>query len=204
LTPPIVNVGYLSTNYWVLGAGPSRLLIDLGYPGTMGTLLANLRRMDVPLADIRYAIATHYHIDHAGLGQELKDRGVSLLVLESQLAAIPVMKRWTKPRDHYTDIALHDNVVLPFADSRPRLAEIALEGEILATPGHSDDSVSVLLDSGAVFTGDLTPPPQLGDDVASGVARRSWRLLRERGAIRVYPGHGPVYSLADAIGDWDD
>jgi ribonuclease/clavin/mitogillin len=26
----IVNVGYRSTNYWIIGAGTSRLLVDLG------------------------------------------------------------------------------------------------------------------------------------------------------------------------------
>lgn len=31
-------------------------------------------------------------------------------------------------------------------------------GEILWTPGHSDDSVSLVLDSGIAFTGDLQPP----------------------------------------------
>lgn len=49
----IVNVGYRSTNYWVVTAGRSRLLVDVGYPGAMGTMLANLRRMDVPLEERR-------------------------------------------------------------------------------------------------------------------------------------------------------
>lgn len=39
----IVSVGYRSTNYWVVSAGASRILIDLGYPGTMGTMRARLR-----------------------------------------------------------------------------------------------------------------------------------------------------------------
>jgi hypothetical protein len=33
-----VNVGYRSTNYWVVSAAKSRLLVDLGYPGTMGMM----------------------------------------------------------------------------------------------------------------------------------------------------------------------
>src|SRR5436309_2654151 len=95
----ILNVGYRSTNYWVVSSGTSRLLVDLGYPGTMGTMRANLARMDVPIKQIRYALATHYHIDHAGLAQELKQCGVKLLVLETQVEAIPRMKTWTKPQD---------------------------------------------------------------------------------------------------------
>ena len=68
----IVNVGYRSTNYWVVSAGNSRLLVDLGWPGTMPAMRANLDRMGVPLDQIRYAVATHYHMDHAGLAQEFK------------------------------------------------------------------------------------------------------------------------------------
>jgi glyoxylase-like metal-dependent hydrolase (beta-lactamase superfamily II) len=190
----IINVGYRSTNYWVVSVGTSRLLVDLGWPGTLGTMRASLKRMDVPLTEIRYGLATHYHIDHAGLAQELKQAGVPLLVLEVQLPAIPLMKTWTKPQDQFVDITLHDNVTISFAESRPLLERIGIAGEILPTPGHSDDSVSLLLDDGSVFTGDLTPPAFIGTEDRA-VVGASWRLLRERGAARVYPGHGPIWQI---------
>lgn len=194
-SPPIVNVGYRSTNFWVVGAGPSRLLIDIGWPGSLGLMRANLTRMGIPLAELRYAVATHYHIDHAGLAQELKPLGVPLLVLEPQTEWIPRMKRWTKPQDRYVDIDTHDNVTIPFSESRAVLARIGLAGEIVPTPGHSDDSVSVVLDSGEAFTGDLTHPAMVGLEDAAVVAA-SWRRLRECGATTVYPGHGPVRGMA--------
>lgn len=187
----IVNVGYRSTNYWVISAGTSRLLVDLGWPGTMRRMRAGLRRMDVPIQEIRYGLATHYHIDHAGLAQELKQAGVPLLVLDVQVHAIPLMKRWTKPRDNYVDITMHDNVIISFSESRSVLERIGIPGEIVYTPGHSDDSVSLLLDNGSVFTGDLTHPALVGESDAA-VVSASWRHLRERGATRVFPAHGPV------------
>ena len=98
LKPTIVNVGYRSTNYWVISAGASRLLVDLGWPGTMKTLRANLDRMGVPLSEIRYGLATHYHPDHAGLAQELKQAGVPLLVLDVQLPEVPRLTTLVKPR----------------------------------------------------------------------------------------------------------
>jgi ribonuclease/clavin/mitogillin len=187
----IVNVGYRSTNYWVISAGTSRLLVDLGWPGRMGEMLANLRRMDVPLDEIRYGLATHYHIDHAGLAQEMKLTGVPLLVLDVQVDAIPAMKRWTKPGDGYVDITLHDNVVISLDESREFLSEIGISGEVVHTPGHSDDSVSVLLDDGSVFTGDLTHPALMGESDRE-IVSASWDALRRLGATRVYPGHGPA------------
>lgn len=190
----ILNVGYRSTNYWVISAGTRRILVDLGWPGTLGRMLASLKRMNVPIEDICYGLATHYHIDHAGLAQELKQLGVPLLLLEVQLPAIPLMKRWTKPQDHYVEITLEENVVISFAESRGLLEKIGIAGEILRTPGHSDDSVSLLLDGGAVFTGDLTPPGFVGMEDAA-VVSASWRMLWERGARQVYPGHGAVREI---------
>ncbi len=190
----ITNVGYLSTNYWVVSRSHSRLLVDLGYPGTMGTLRARLKQKDIPLQEIRLALATHYHIDHAGLAQELKLAGVDLVVLDSQLAAIPLMKQFTKPRDHYVEVTLEGNLVIAPAQSRTLLAGIGLPGEILPTPGHSDDSVSLLLDDGSAFTGDLTPQ-ELAWGEAAETVKASWELLRQHGAKHVYPGHGDVRTL---------
>lgn len=190
----IVNVGYRSTNYWVISAGTSRLLVDLGWPGTIRTMRANLSRADIPLREIQYALATHYHIDHAGLGEELKNAGVPLLVIDVQVPFLGLMKRHTKPQDHYTDITLDGNVTISANESRALLERIGIDGEILHTPGHSDDSVSLLLDDGAVFVGDLTPPMMIGGEDAD-VARASWKLLKDCGARRVYPGHGEPWPV---------
>jgi ribonuclease/clavin/mitogillin len=191
LVPTVVNVGYRSTNYWVIGVRSSRLLFDLGWPGTMDAMLANMRRKSVPLAEIRFGLASHFHIDHAGLAQEFRQAGVRLLVMETQIHAILQMKRYTKPRDHYTEITTDDLEPVCFAESRALLQEIGIGGEILSTPGHSDDSVSLLLDDGSVFTGDLTPEeyPEAGTPE---LVTASWRMLRERGARMVYPAHGPI------------
>lgn len=199
MTPvTIVNVGYRSTNYWVVSAGTSRLLFDIGWPGTLGIMKANLKRMDLPLHEIRYALATHYHIDHAGLAEELKREGVPLLVLDVQVDAIPMMKRWTKPRDDYVDIMEDGNIVISCRQSRQLLSQIGIAGEILHTPGHSEHCVSLLLDDGSVFTGDLPLEAYAFDNPT---ALATWRRLREKGATRIYPAHGPVRSIDETPGE---
>lgn len=187
-------MGYRSTNFWIVSSGTSRVLVDIGWPGSMGLMRATLDRMDVPLKEIRYTLATHYHIDHAGLAQEFKQAGVPLLVLDTQVDAIPLMKTFTKPQDNYMEITMDGNTTISFAESRALLEKIGIPGEIIPTPGHSDDSVSLLLDDGSVFTGDLTHPMMVGLEDAE-IVSASWRLLRERGATRVYPGHGPVRQM---------
>ncbi|HEX6315427.1 MAG TPA: MBL fold metallo-hydrolase [Gemmatimonadaceae bacterium] len=192
VVPTIVNVGYRSTNFWVISAGRNRLLVDLGWPGRVAALLANLERMGVPLAEIRYGLATHYHIDHAGAAQDLKLRGVPLLVTEEQVHAIPLMKQWIKPADNYTEITTHDNIVIASADSRAFLKQVGIDGEIVHTPGHSDDSMTLVLDIGCAFTGDLTMEAMVASEDPAVVAA-SWQSLRDRKVTTIYPGHGAPY-----------
>jgi glyoxylase-like metal-dependent hydrolase (beta-lactamase superfamily II) len=99
-----------------------------------------------------------------------------------------------KPQDHYLEVTMHDNVTISCAESRSLLASIGILAEIVPTPGHSDDSVSLLLDGGSVFTGDLTPPAFIGMEDPT-VVSTSWQRLRERGATLIYPGHGPIRQL---------
>jgi len=197
VTPTIVNVGYRSANFWVVSAGTSRLLVDLGWPGMFKTLEANLKRADIPLREIRHGLATHYHIDHAGAAQDLKNAGMRLIVTPEQVGSIAGMKTYIKKGEPYTDIVAAGNVVVRYEETRAFLATIGIAGEIVHTPGHSDDSVSLLLDTGAVFTADLTHPSLVTEESAATVAQ-SWAKLRERGATTVYAGHGPVRPLEKA------
>lgn len=190
----IVNVGYRSTNFWVVSAGRSRFLVDLGWPGMFAALESNLKRMDIPLAEIGHGFATHYHMDHAGAAQDLKRAGMRLVVFDVQQPFIEPMAEAIKPDAHYTPITLHDNTVIPVAGGRALLATLGIEGEFVHTPGHSDDSVSLVLADGTAFTGDLTWPSLAGEGEAEQVTR-SWELLRAMGAKRVHAGHGPVRGM---------
>ena len=194
--PTIVNVGYRSTNFWVVSAGRSRLLVDLGWPGMFGTLAANLERMDIPLKEITHGVATHYHLDHAGAAQDLKNAGMRLVVAEEQVDAIPLMARHAKASDHYTEISPLGNLVVSCADSRALLASLGISGQFVHTPGHSDDSIAVLLDGGEVFTGDLTWPSFATEQTIE-LVMQSWARLRALGATTVHAGHGPVRPMPE-------
>lgn len=189
----IVNVGYDATNYYVIETAATKLLVDVGFPGTLPKLSHALKRTGIALTAITYLLITHYHPDHAGLAQELKHQGVKLIVLAPQVAAIPKLKRHMKPQYHYQELTLDDNVMISLAQSRAFLRGIGIDGEVIATPGHSDDSVTLLLDAGLAFVGDLPPPQMITDETL----QRSWDAIRAHQVHTVYPGHGPVYRLAD-------
>ena len=198
----ILNLGYASTNYYLIEPDRVGLLVDIGWPGTMGRLNNVLKRKGVAFEKIRYLLATHYHPDHAGLAQEMKDRGVRLIVMDTQVEWIPKLAMIMKPEHHYHDISLTGNIDLTEATSRAFLKSIGLDGEIISTPGHTDDSVTLILDEGFApgvhrdfgknafaFTGDL-PPQNAATDEARAKVEESWRKIRSRNVKTVYPAHG--------------
>jgi ribonuclease/clavin/mitogillin len=95
-----------------------------------------------------------------------------------------------KPSNPFIKISFSDNLNLSFKDSRAFLSRLAKKGEIIPTPGHSEDSISLVLDEGMAFTGDL-PGVNWRDDPMHEV-ESSWQRLRALNVKTVYPGHGPV------------
>ena len=76
----IINVGYDSTNYYLLEAKNGKLLIDCGWPGTLPKFMAELKHKGVSVGEIKHLLITHFHPDHAGIAQELKKLGIKLVL----------------------------------------------------------------------------------------------------------------------------
>lgn len=100
----------------------------------------------------------------------------------------------------FKEIILADNLRLLIAESRLFLKQIGISGTILSTPGHSDDSITLVLDDGTAFTGDLLPPTLVDTNIRDTVTR-SWNAIRSLNARMIYPGHGPVRPLPPEA-DW--
>jgi glyoxylase-like metal-dependent hydrolase (beta-lactamase superfamily II) len=185
----ILNVGYDSTNYYLLETKNGKLLIDCGWPGTLPKFLAVLKRKDVSPAEINYLLVTHFHPDHSGLAQDIKNLGASLILLESQVDFTSAMDElYVSKGLPYLRVTPKKNILLKFEDSRKFLSELGLPGEIIPTPGHSNDSVTLILDNGFAFTGDLPHRYMLPEDDLTG--RQSWDTIYQRKITRIFPGHG--------------
>jgi endoribonuclease LACTB2 len=186
----ILTQTYMSTHYYLLITDKASLLVDAGWPGTLGKFLHLLRTTGIRPDTITHFFVTHYHPDHAGLTQELQDLGLRLIVVEEQLAAIPLLKQWIKPETGWKEIRItKETIVIPIVEGRALLHRLGLNGQFVHTPGHSDDSVSLVLDSGEAFIGDLPVPGYLtaeNDDIP-----RSYTVLKTLGIRTLYPAHGP-------------
>jgi len=188
---PIVNVGYRSTNYYALGYKIGQyLLIDCGWPGTLGKLKNQCRIKGIDLSQIKYLLVTHFHPDHAGLTQELINIGIKLLLMETQVKYAELMRNTMKKDSGYVDIEVTGINAIAVNESREKLRSIGIDGEIISTPGHSPDSVTLILDEGIAFTGDLTPEIALPDDDV--ICRSSWKNIYGKKVTKIYPAHGKI------------
>jgi endoribonuclease LACTB2 len=184
----IVNVGYASTNYYTIDIKNGKFLVDCGWPGTIPQFMKVLQRKDISLSEIKYMLVTHFHPDHAGLVQELKNQGTKFILPECQAPFVGSFAEYFKEKAiPYVEIKQNDNIPLKLEDSRRYLANLGLSGELLYTPGHSDDSVTLILDEGYAFTGDLHPAFMANEDPKT---RESWNWIQRFKIRKIFPGHG--------------
>jgi glyoxylase-like metal-dependent hydrolase (beta-lactamase superfamily II) len=185
----IVNVGYDSTNYYLLDCKNGKLLIDCGWPGTLPKFMAQLKRKGISMHEIKYLLVTHFHPDHAGLVQDLKRLGLKFILLESQVNSIRSFSEFFKGKNFpYLEITQDDHLILKFDESRNFLDSIGIAGEVISTPGHSEDSVTLILDEGFAFTGDLPPMFMVSEE--DRVTRHSWDEIYKHKITRIFPAHG--------------
>src|SRR5688572_9151715 len=105
----IVNVGYDSTNYYLIETKIGNLLVDCGWPCTLPKFSAVLKRKGLSLDGIKYFLVTHFHPDHAGLTQELKNEGIKFVLLDCQISFIPQLTEFFKTKTYpYIDIKQND------------------------------------------------------------------------------------------------
>ncbi len=198
----IHELRYDNTNTYLISCDDGYLMFDTGWAGTFSRMCGALGEMKVKLSEVKYLLISHFHPDHMGLAGELMEQGISILVMENQVSHIhDVDSVFAKDkRLTYTPIVDSRIQQLAFAKSRDFLRSIGIDGCILSTPGHSDDSISLLLDSGDVFVGDLYPLYELEVHEEADV-QESWKRILDRKPKRIFYGHAKTAILDKHAGD---
>ena len=166
------------------------LLVDTDWAGTLPSLFRKLKELKIPTESIRYLMITHYHPDHMGIASELMDLGVKLVIFDVQFPHVHFSDSiYAKEKNlAYKPIDESIAVVLTCAESREFLAKLGVSGEVIHIPGHSEDSVSLILDDGTAIVGDLPPYSALAaiDDEK---VQNSYKNILSRGVSRLHYGH---------------
>ena len=177
-------------------------MVDAGRAGNLAELRSELRRYALDLAQIRYIMITHHHPDHAGLTQEIKQAcGARLIIHEKQIPFLEDLKSFYAGKGIYIPIQIEAKDLILQDLNREALNAIGVQGEIITTPGHSDDSVSLVLDSGMAFIGDLHRPDFVLDEARLATCQ-SWKKLLGLKASIIYPAHENPFHMKDVRGSF--
>lgn len=189
----ITKLKYGNTNTFLIRGESGKLLVDTDYAGTLPGFYRAIKAESIRISDIDYVLATHYHPDHMGLISELMKQGVRLLLLDTQQPHVrfsDVLFARDK-RLHYEPISPEAATVIESTESRGFLGRLGIHGEIAVTPSHSPDSVSLLLDSGECFVGDLEPMEYLDAYEEKAELQRDWERIMGHRPKAIYYAHMP-------------
>lgn len=215
---PIINLGNRFVNNYLYPVHGGYVLIDTGYEQAYTRFLKRLAKEGIDPGQILYVFLTHAHDDHAGFLNELlkQQRNIRVIASEKALPGLyrgqnsfeggcagrlawmfcSLMKAFGKGAHRFSalDSVLESRLLLIRPDNKAE-AEQLLEGTILETPGHTADSLSLLLPDGTLFCGDAAMngfPSRhhttiwMEDKTAY---FNTWSLLLRR----LYPGHGRAF-----------
>jgi hydroxyacylglutathione hydrolase len=207
------------TNSYLIRGSDGFLMVDAGQPRSPGIFLRTMKKLGLDPHDIKMIFITHGHWDHWGSLEKIAGYTGARIAINYREAGWLEDKKVRVPpgRGLWGQIVYFLLMVLkPYirANLYPVSADLRLEdeglqleflgirGRLLHTPGHTEGSMSLLLDSGEAFVGDLAmsgfpritgPGPfVLGEDIHA--MKRSWQLLLDAGAVKIYPSHGKPFS----------
>jgi len=192
----IHELHYSNTNTYLIEGDNGKLLFDTGWAGTFPAFCKACKDIGVAVQDIDFILISHFHPDHMGIAQEIADLGAVTCVSDEQKdhihAADDVFAK--EKGTHFTPITDDGIRLFSVNDSRELLKELGIYGKILHTPGHSDDSISLFLDDGSLFVGDLNPLYEL--ELHKGTAiGESWEKLLSLNPKTVYYGHAKAANV---------
>ena len=192
----VEELHYCSTNTYLISGTEGLLLFDTGWAGTFRAFCREIGRIEIPVQKISCVLISHFHPDHCGIVQEIADCGPEIVVVDVQKesihAADAILMR--EPEKGFHPIDDQRVRVIDLAGSRAFLKELGIDGEILATPGHSNDSISLCLDDGSFFVGDLNPLYELEMHRGTRIGE-SWDRLLALHPKTIYYGHARTANL---------
>jgi glyoxylase-like metal-dependent hydrolase (beta-lactamase superfamily II) len=187
----MIKLRYGNTNTFYIAGAKGGLLIDTDYAGTLPQFFKAIKTACIDISDISYMLATHYHPDHIGIVRELQKLGVTLLIVDVQHSSVHFADDifFRDKRLNYKPIDENVAKVISCAESRSFLCSIGISGEIIYTPSHSEDSVSIILDDGNCIVGDLEPVEYLAAYDHNPRLKSDWEQIMSYHPKRILSAH---------------
>jgi hydroxyacylglutathione hydrolase len=194
------------------------IMIDGGAPKKTPYFVKGLKDISINPEEIKLIIITHGHWDHIGAVKEIQElTGAKIIMHKNEKDWLekgnpplpPGVTLWGKIFSGLMNLLsflIHvdtTKVNIVLEGDEFSLKDYGISGKVLYTPGHSQGSLSVLLESGEVFVGDLAMNkfplrlspglPIFADDLS--LVKESWKKLLAQGVKTIYPAHGKSFSV---------
>jgi glyoxylase-like metal-dependent hydrolase (beta-lactamase superfamily II) len=212
------------TRCFALRCNEGYLLIDVPYPGNYELLCECLKEAGIDISEIRYLLLTHHHDDHVDCVNELvRETGATIIAHEKAVTHLAAGR--SDPDDRpinncigvlvgiyslfhefvFPPVMLRESDLLITGDDDALLPRLGIHGKIIHTPGHTHDSISVILSDGSAIVGDAAMNfmefcgtrhrPIYVQDLEE--TYQSWEKLREHGGQVIYPSHGDPFAAEE-------
>ncbi len=223
----IRNAGNRIMNTWLYPIENGWVMIDTGYENSYTSVMKKLRKLLIRTEDIRYIFLTHAHDDHAGFLEEWMTKHPHTQVVAHEKAITGLRKGQNSfaggcstlmaylfcqlmalvgNGDHRYPGLSEDHLAKIIALNEDNIPQIehAVNGKILFTPGHTSDSISLLVD-GNLFCGDaamngIPSSHKITIWVEDKRAfEKSWDTMLASGAKKIYPAHGNPFGPEELV-----
>lgn len=191
------------SNVYLFRSKDELSIIDTGTPGNAKKIISFIQEIGLKSSDVTAIVLTHFHIDHVGSAQELKNLlpNAKVAVHEADAEYVAGKKPLPRPKN------ILFRAVSAFIKFSPVQIDVPLKDReqigqltVIHTPGHTPGSIALMDETNKVlFSGDnlrydgnkLTGPPE----AFSLDRKEAWESVGKLAALDygvMLPGHGEV------------
>lgn len=215
----MINVGNRIVNTYVYKVDGGYVMIDTGYENDFNSRKKKLEKNKIRIKDIKYLFLTHAHDDHAGFLNEIieENRDIKVIMNNKGIETLrkgqnsfeggcsgkiafwfcQLMKLFGNEEHSFPPIKkeYEENLIFITNENKKEFEKI-LCGKIIETPGHTEDSMSLLTNDGELFCGDaaMNGIPSINNNIIwinnLDDYKKSWEKIIKLNSKMIYPAHG--------------
>ena len=219
----LINIGNRFFNNYIIQTEIGLIVIDTGYEGGFDKFVRKFKAASLSFTDVKFIFLTHAHDDHAGFLNELAQNTDAPIILHkdgvkrlkagqnsfdgefpTKTAFIfgKIMALAGKGEHRFPPVDLYEKYLI-FENNEQYLKRSGIDAQIIRLPGHTSDSMGLLLSDGKLLCGDAAMYgfPSTGRQTIwiedKSEFFKSWDTMIKLKPVKIYPSHGRPFAASD-------